>query len=125
MFGIIRSIGKAFTAVNQTFAKFNQTLHGSVEEARRTTAIVKTSTNGAMVAKGVKDCVVSYQCNDVVCLTVSAVGTAADLGGMVSGNIAFLNPLTPFTSSISVGCKFFVHLCQTGNITFISCKDPI
>ena len=47
----------------------------------------KSGASGIMTAKGVKDCVVSYQCNDMVCFTVSVVGTTADVSNHICGNI--------------------------------------
>jgi len=123
MFGI-KTIGKAITSLGDGLAKFNQTIHGSADAAAKTTGCVKSGASGLMTAKGVKDCVVTYQCNDMVCFTISVVGTSADVSNHICGNIPGLKQVTPLTTYISLGCKYFVHLCQTGNITF-SCKDPI
>ena len=121
MFGI-QKIKKAINCVTDSLSKFNQTIHGSADAAAKTSDILKSGANGVMTAKGVKDCVVSYQCNDMVCFTVSVIGTTADVGSHICGNIPGLKKVTPLTTYISLGCKYFVHLCQTGNITF-SCKD--
>jgi hypothetical protein len=102
--------------------RFNQTIHGSVSP--KTMDQVKTATNGLMAAKGVKDCVVSYQCNDLICFTVSAVGTTADIGNFVCGNVPGLKKAAPVATFVSVGCKSFVHFCRTGQVRF-SCNDPI
>ena len=123
MFGI-GVIKKAANSISYSLSKFNQTIHGSVDAAAKTTEHVKSGASGIMTAKGVKDCVVSYQCNDMVCFTVSMVGTTADVSNHICGNIPGLKKVTPLTTYISLGCKYFVHLCQTGNITF-SCKDSI
>lgn len=109
---------------NSTLSKWNQTIHGSTEAAARTTENLKSGASGMMTAKGVKDCVVAYQCSDYVCLTVSAIGTCADLSNHVCGNIPGLRKITPVNSAVSVGCKYFVHLCKTGKITF-SCNDLV
>lgn len=118
----IGSFRRIVSSFSDGLAKFNQTMHGSADAAAKTTAAVKSGASGAMTAKGVKDCVVSYQCNDMVCFTVSVVGTGADVSTYICGNIPVLKKVTPFTTYISLGCKYFVHLCQTGNVTF-SCKD--
>lgn len=115
----INSIRKAIRATADGLSKFNETIHGSAAEAAKTVTNVKSSVNAGMFAKGAYDCVVSYQCNDMVCLTISAIGTTADLGSFVCGNVPFLKKATPVTSFISTGCKSFVHLCRTGNITFL------
>jgi len=123
MFGI-NSIRKVVTSLGDSLAKFNQTIHGSADAAAKTTECVKSGASGLMTAKGVKDCVVTYQCKDMVCFTISVVGTTADVSNHICGNIPGLKKVTPLTTYISLGCKYFVHLCQTGNIPF-SCKDPI
>jgi hypothetical protein len=123
MFGI-KTIGRAVNSVSDSLHKFNQTIHTTAEAAARTESHIKTGVNGAMAAKGVKDCVVSYQCNDMICFTVSVVGTTADVGNLVCGNIPGLTNVTPVTTFLSVGCKTFVRLCQTGRFGF-SCNDPI
>jgi hypothetical protein len=120
----IRSIRTILSLVSDGLSKFNQTIHGSADAAARTTDAVKSGASGIMTAKGVKDCVVSYQCNDMVCFTVSMVGTGADIGNHICGNIPGLKKVTPVTTYISLGCKYFVHLCKTGNVTF-SCNDPV
>jgi len=120
----IKTIGKGLSSISDSLSKFNQTLHGSADAAAKTTEHVKSGASGIMTAKGVKDCVVSYQCNDMVCFTVSAIGTTSDISNHVCGNIPVLKKVTPLATYISLGCKYFVHLCQTGNITF-SCKDPL
>lgn len=123
MFGI-NSIRKVVTSLGDSLAKFNQTIHGGADAAAKTTESVKSGASGLMTAKGLKDCVVTYQCNDMVCFTISVVGTTADVSNHVCGNIPVLKKVTPLTTYISLGCKYFVHLCRTGNITF-SCKDQI
>lgn len=121
----IKSLGKAISSFGDALSKFNQTLHGgSADAAAKTAEHVKSGASGIMTAKGVKDCVVSYQCNDMVCFAVSIVGTTADVSNHICGNIPVLQKVTPLATYISLGCKYFVHLCQTGNLTF-SCKDPI
>ena len=123
MFGT-RSIGRIVSSIGDGLSKFNQTIHGSADAAAKTAEHVKSGASGIMTAKGVKDCVVSYQCSDMVCFTVSVVGTTADVSNHICGNIPGLKKVTPLTTYISLGCKYFVHLCQTGNVTF-SCNDPI
>lgn len=123
MFGM-KSLGKAVSSIGDGLSKFNQTIHGSADAAAKTAEHVKSGASGIMTAKGVKDCVVSYQCNDMVCFTVSVIGTTADISNHVCGNIPGLKKVTPVATYISLGCKYFVHLCQTGNLTF-SCKDSI
>ena len=118
----IKSIGKGINSIGDILSKFNTTIHGSADAAAKSVEYAKSGASGLMTAKGVKDCVVSYQCNDMVCFVVSVVGTTADLSNHVCGNIPGLNKVTPLTAYISLGCKYFVHLCQAGNITF-SCKD--
>lgn len=120
---VIRSIRKIIATINDGVGKLNQTIHGSAEAAAKTTNCVKSGASGLMTAKGVKDCVVSYQCNDMVCFTISVIGTTADVGNQICGNIPILKKVTPYTTYISIGCKSFVHLCRTGNITF-SCNEP-
>lgn len=119
-----RSIGKAIRSVSDGLSKFNETIHGSAEEASRTVTSIKSSASGAMTARGVKDCVVSYQCNDMVCFTISAIGTAADIGNHICGNVPTLRAGVPIVNTISVGCKTFVQFCRTGKISF-SCNDPL
>ena len=123
MFGL-KSIGKAVSSISDGLSKFNQTIHGSADAAAKTAGHVKSGASGIMTAKGVKDCVVTYQCKDMVCFTISVVGTTADISSHICGNIPVLNKVTPLTTYISLGCKYFVHLCQTGNLTF-SCNDPV
>ena len=123
MFGI-KSIGKSISSISDTLSKFNQTIHGSADAAARTSEHIKSGANGIMTARGVKDCLVSYQCNDMICFTVSVVGTTADVSNHICGNLPVLKSVSPFATYLSLGCKYFVHLCQTGNITF-SCKDPV
>ena len=120
----IGSIRKAITSLGDGLSKFSQTIHGSADAAAKTTECVKSGASGLMTAKGVKDCVVTYQCQDMVCFTISVVGTTADVSNHICGNIPGFKKVTPLTTYISLGCKYFVHLCQTGNIRF-SCKDPI
>ena len=123
MFGT-RSIGRIVSSIGDGLSKFNQTIHGSADAAAKTAEHVKSGASGIMTAKGVKDCVVSYQCSDMVCFTLSVAGTSVDVSNHICGNIPGLKKVTPLTTYISLGCKYFVHLCQTGNVTF-SCKDPI
>ena len=120
----IKSARKIFSSLGDGLSKLNQTIHGGADGAAKTVNHVKSGASGIMTAKGVKDCVVTYQCKDMVCFTISVVGTTADLSNHICGNIPGLKKVTPLTTYISLGCKYFVHLCQTGNITF-SCKDPI
>ena len=126
MFGInsLKRIGKGIFALSDGLSKFNQTIHGSTDAAAKAANITKTTGSLTMTAKGVKDCVVTYQCNDLICFTVSAVGTTADVGNLICGNMPGLKQYTPLTTSISGGCKYFVHVCQTGDVTW-SCKDKI
>lgn len=121
MFGI-KTLGKAISSISDALSKFNQTIHGSADAAAKTTEHLKAGATGIMTAKGVKDCVVTYQCNDMICFTVSIVGTTADMTSFVCGNIPALKKVTPLTTYISIGCKSFVELCRTGNITF-ACKE--
>ena len=123
MFGI-KPVRKVIISLGDSLAKFNQTIHEGADAAAKTTECVKSGASGLMTAKGVKDCVVTYQCKDMVCFTISVVGTTADVSNHICGNIPGLKKVTPLTTYISLGCKYFVHLCQTGNITF-SCKDSI
>lgn len=120
----IKTIGKAISSLSDALSKFNETIHGSADAAAKTAENVKSGVSGIMTARGVKDCVVSYQCKDMVCFTVSVVGTTADVTNHICGNIPGLKKVTPIANYISIGCKYFVHLCQTGNITF-SCKEAI
>lgn len=64
-------------------------LYNSTSEAMKSVA------SGIMTAKGVKDCVVNYPCNDRVCFTISVLGTAADLTTHICGNIPLLKKVTP------------------------------
>lgn len=120
---VIKSIGKGIASLGDALAKFNQTIHGSADVAAKITACVKSGASGIMTAKGVKDCVFIYQCNDMVCFTISVIGTTADVSNHICGNTPGFKKVTTFTTYISLGYKYFVHLCQTGNITF-SCKKP-
>ena len=104
---VIKSIRKAVSHIVDSLFKFR---HGSADAAARPMEYVTSGASGIMTAKGVKDCVVSYQCNDMVCFTVSVVGTTADVSNFICGNIPGLKKVTPYTTSISVGCKSFVHL---------------
>ncbi len=121
---VFQKIRRGISVVNNTLSKFNETIHGSAEAASKTVEHVKLGASGLMTAKGVKDCVVAYQCNDMICLTISSIGTTADIGNHICGNIPRLKKVTPVATSISVGCKYFVHLCKTGDVTF-SCQDPV
>lgn len=120
----IRTIAKSVNSINDSLSKLNQTVHGSAASAAKTTQHIKSGATGVMTAKGVTDCVVSYQCNDMICFTVSVVGTTADVTNHVCGYMLGLKQVTPVATYISLGCKSFVHLCRTGNITF-SCNDPV
>lgn len=120
----IRTIGNALSSLNASLAKFNATIHGGADAAAKTTEHIRSGASGIMTAKGVKDCVVAYQCNDYVCLAISGIGTAADLSNHICGNVPGLKKITPVFIFVSVGCKSFVHLCRTGNITF-SCNEPL
>jgi hypothetical protein len=121
MFGI-KTIGNILSNLNTTLSKVNQTVHGSTDAAAKTTEHLRSGASGIMTAKGVKDCVVAYQCNDYICLTISGIGTVADFGNHICGNVPVLKKFTPINTYLSIGCKSFVHLCRTGNITF-SCND--
>jgi hypothetical protein len=121
MFGI-KSISAILLSINATASKLNQTIHGSSESAMKTTEYIRSGSTAIMTAKGVKDCVVAYQCNDYICLTISGIGTIADLSTHICGNIPGLKKVTPLTAYMSVGCKSFVYMCRTGNITF-SCTQ--
>ena len=123
MFGMnsLKRIGKGIFAFSDGLSKFNQTIHGSAAKAAN---ITKTTGSLTMTAKGVKDCVVTYQCNDLICFTVSAVGTTADVGNLICGHMPGLKQYTAVTTPISVVCKYFVHVCQTGDVTW-SCKDKM
>jgi len=123
MFGI-QSLKISIIRLADGLAKFNETIHGSAEAAAKTTEYLKAGSNGIMTVKSVKDCVVTYQCKDMICFTVSVVGTTADISSQIYGSIPSLKKVTPITVYISIGCKSFVHFCQTGNITF-SCKEPV
>lgn len=123
MFGI-KSVGKTVSSIGDRLSKFNQAIHGSADAAAKTAEHVKSGASGIMTAKGVKDCVVSYQCNDMVCLTVSVIGTTADISNHICGNIPGLKKVTPVATYISLGCKYFVHVCQKGHLPF-SCQDSI
>ena len=90
----IRTIRKAINSFSDALSKLNQTIHGSSEAAAKTAENVKSGANGILTAKGVKDCVVSYQCNDMVCFTVSVVGTTADISNHICGNIPGLKKVT-------------------------------
>ena len=118
----IRIISNALSSVNASLAKFNATIHGGADAAAKTIEHIRSGASGILTAKGVKDCVVAYQCNDYVCLTISGIGTAADLSNHICGNIPGLKKIAPVFTFVSVGCKSFVHLCRTGNITF-SCNE--
>lgn len=91
----IRKIGNILSSVNSTLSQLNQTIHGSAEAAAKTTEHIKSGANGVMTAKGVKDCVVAYQYNDYVCLTVSTVGTIADFSNHICRNVPGLKRFTP------------------------------
>ena len=77
-----------------------------------------------MTAKGVKDYLLSYQCNDYVCLPVPGIGATADISNHLCENILGLQKVTPLATYVSVGYKYFVNCCRTGNITF-SCKKSL
>lgn len=126
MFGMnsLKRIADGIFAINDGLSKLNQVIHGSAEAAAKATTITKTTGSLVMTVKGVKDCVVTYQCNDLICFTVSAVGTTADVGNFICGHMPGLKQYTGVTTPISVGCKYFVHVCQTGDLTW-SCKDKI
>ena len=71
-----------------------------------------------MTPKIVKDCVVVYQCKDYICLTISGIGTVANVINHICGNIPVFKKFTSINTFVSVSCKYFVHLCRTGNISF-------
>ena len=119
-----KKIKSIIVTANDVLAKLNVTLHGTVESAQRTTTNIRAAGSGAMAARGITDCIVAYQCNDILCLSVSAIGTAADVGGMICGNIPGVKGAVPYVVGVSTACKGIVHLCRTGNITF-ACKDKI
>lgn len=121
MFGI-RKISNILSSLNATLAKANQTIDGSTAAATKTTEHVKSDTSGIMTAKGVKDYVVAYQCNDYICLTISGLRTYTDMTNLIFGNMLGLKRFTPISTYLSVDCKSFVHMCHTGNLTF-SCND--
>lgn len=120
----IRKMSDSLSNLNSTLAKFNTSIHGSVDAARKTTEHVRSGASGIMAAKGVKDCVVSYPYNGYVCLTISTLGTVADVSNHICGNIPGLKAFTLINTYVSIGCKYFVHLCRTGKITF-SCSDLV
>ena len=126
MFGSnsLKKIGNGIVALSDGLSKLNQTIHGSAEAAEKVTNITKTTGSLTMTVKGVKDCVVTYQCNDLICFTVSAVGTTADVGNLICGHTPGLKRYTGITTPISLTCKYFVHVCQTGDLTW-SCRDKI
>lgn len=125
---IFRSIGKAIRSASDGLSKFNETIHGSADEAAKTVKSIKSGASGAMTARGIKDCVVSYQCNDMVCFAISAIGTTADISNHICGNVPAIQSAVPIAvpigNAISVGCKSFVYFCRTGKISF-SCNDPL
>ena len=86
MFGT-RSIGRIVSSIGDGLSKFNQTIHGSADAAAKTAEHVKSGASGIMTAKGVKNYVVSYRCNDMICFTVSVVGITADVSNHICGNI--------------------------------------
>lgn len=114
-------MGKLFGSIANAESKVNQTVHGSADAAAKTATCIKFGASGIMTAKGVRDYIVSYQCNEMVCLAVSMVGTTADISNQIFGNILALCKLTPVTIYVSLTCKGFVQLCTTGNIRF-ACK---
>ena len=126
MFGSnsLKRIGNGIFALSDGLSKLNQTIHGSAEAAAKATNITKRTGSAMMTIKGVKDCVVTYRCNDMICFTVSAVGTTADVGNWICRHTPGLKQYTGITTPISVGCKYFVHICQTGDLTW-SCRDKI
>ena len=77
MFGV-RKISNILSNLNATLAKVNQTIHGFTDAA-----------SGVMTG----DCVVAYQCNDYICLTISSIGTCADLTNLIFGNRYKLSPV--------------------------------
>ena len=87
MFGSnsLKRIGNGIFALSDGLSKLNQTIHGSAEAAAKATNITKRTGSAMMTIKGVKDCVVTYRCNDMICFTVSAVGTTADVGNWICG----------------------------------------
>lgn len=114
----IKSMGKALSSVSDALSRFNQTIQGSADAAAKTAEHLKFGASEIMTAKGVKDCVVSYQCNDMVGFTVSVIGTTTDLSNHICDNIPGLKKVTLVATYVLLGCKYFVHLCQSGNITF-------
>ena len=120
-----KRISRLISSICESASKFNETIHGDADAAAKTVQHVKSLSSGMMAARGVRDCIVSYQSNDMVCLTVSVVGTTADVSNMICGKIPGLKNLTPFTFAtfVSSGCKFFVHLWRTGSVTLPS-KNP-
>ena len=57
---VIRTVKSIVATLNNTLAKFNQTIHGSTDAAAKTTDHIRSVASGMMTAKGVKDCVVEY-----------------------------------------------------------------
>lgn len=49
---------------------------------------IKTAKSGVIVLKGIKCCIITYQANDIICFTISVVGTAADLTSYIAKNFS-------------------------------------
>jgi integral membrane sensor domain MASE1 len=120
-------IKNGLATTTDILSQLNTTVHGSAEAATASMNTLKAIGAATMASKGVTDCIISYKCNDMICFTVSVVGTVADLSGLIGGNLLPTQTAVPFTrctTSVSSFAKGFVHYCRTGNITF-SCKDKV
>jgi len=105
---VLRSL---LSTVNNNLASFNNIIHDSADTAEKITEHIKSGASGIMTAKGVKDCVVEYQWNNKVCLTVSAIGTASNISNCICRNVPGLKKFAPINIYVSLGYKYFVYQC--------------
>ena len=117
-------IGKTPGYENDILAKFNRTIHNSVQAAAKTIEYVGSDVSVIMIAKGVKDYLVLYQFNGMICLSVSAVETVADVTNHILGIYQSLKEWHRTLIMYQYHASLLFILCRTGNVTF-SCNDPI
>lgn len=90
----------------------NATIWGGVEQADKVGRIVKTGGAGADIAIGTGNAIKDFACADVVCATLSLVGSASSAAGLVLGNIPGTKHLTIYTGSITVCCRTIRAYCK-------------
>jgi hypothetical protein len=98
----------------------NATIWGGVEGAEKVSKIVKTGLSGADVVIGTSHALEDFGCNDVVCGSLSVIGSVSSAVGLVIGNIPATKHLTFITGSVTVGCRSVRYYCKNYG-TFWGC----